>query len=581
MKAGSWADFGPNDAARGIRPHTGRTATLAILLAAACSTPPPTPPSQNGPPATAQVRDGLAADVDGQDVRSSLFANWDDFVDPEGEPVVYEWCVGTRAGDADVLPWAELGGATRASASGLDLPLGVSLHVSVRARDLRGNRSAIATSDGVVVGDRIATTVGRDGSRETIAVPVGHLAAIEHLGTSWTFDQPVQSGRFANGDWWVVGPVNIVAISPLSTNDGPRVRHGSMLDPDPKSLQQGYDNAMFGDGARGRYDPALNKGLGVSRQQPLVLRPGSSLVTATSHPQAGNLPQLDSCAVLTCLAEAPPVGSFRPPYSGTDKTCRWNVNALDLGKLARLAPVPGTPVIAELVGRFERTWLDHVQGWTGRYLHPRLHMPDYGRDLADLVGQAALVLQLDLPQEQKLPLAIHMVQLGIDNYGIVQAGGRFLADGGSGSGRKFPVLLAGALLGDEALLRCAREQRFAFGEDAQTFVVAETKAGTWNGGHGNYGPEDVGLPEWGNRHHDDPAHDNKTWTGDPDRRCCTANAWIGFVLATHAMGLKQAWAHDPLFDYVDRYMQIEPRGEWTRAWSPFAERMWDEHRAKL
>jgi hypothetical protein len=391
----------------------------------------------------------------------------------------------------------------------------------------------------------------------------------------------VHSGRFANGDWWVIGPVTIVAIAPNSTSDGLRVRHGSMLDPDPKSMQQGYDNAMFGDGARGRYDPARNVGLGVSRQQPLVLRPGTSLVTATSHPQAGNLPQLDACAVLTCLAEPPPTGSFRPPYAGTDKTCRWNLSTLDLDKLARLAPVPGMPAIDELTLRFERTWLDHMQGWTGRYLHPRLHMPDYGRDLADLVGQAALVLNLDLPLEQKRPLAIHLVQLGIDNFGIVHNGGRFLADGGSGSGRKFPVLLAGALLGDDALLRCAREQRFAFGEDAQTFVVAETKPGIWNSGHGNYGPEDVGLPEWGNRHNDDPAHDNKTWTGDPYRRCCTANTWLGFVLATHAMGLKQAWGHDPLFDYVDRYLQIEPRGEWTRAWSPFAERMWDQHRASF
>jgi hypothetical protein len=518
----------------------------------------------------------MGADVDSQEVRSSLFANWDDFIDPEGDPVVYEWCIGTSAGGDEVLGWTEVGGATRASASALDLPVGVPLHVSVRARDLHGNRSALATSDGVVVGERaLATPI--IGGTEPVPTVVGHVAAIEHFGTTWSFDRPVQSGRFANGDWWVIGPVHIVAIAPASVQDGGRVRHGSMLDPDPKLHTQGYDSAMFGDGARGRFEPSLNVGLGVSRQQPLVLQPGHSLVSATSCPEAGSLPQLDSCSVLTCLAEAPPAGAFRPPYAGADKTCRWNVASLDLAKLGNLAAVPGAPPLPDLVARFERTWLDHIQGWTGRYLHPRRSMPDYGRDLADLVGQAALALQLDRPDTEKLPLAIQLVQLGIDNYGIVRNGGRFLADGGSGSGRKFPVLLAGALLGDAELLRCARESKFAFAEDAQTFVVTAA-GGVVNGGHGGYTADDVGLPEWGNRHHDDPSHDAKVWGADPYRRCCTANAWLGYVLATRSMGLKDAWGHDPLFDYVDRYVQVEPNGEWTRAWSPFAGRMWDKYR---
>ncbi|MBL8756506.1 MAG: hypothetical protein JNK15_24645, partial [Planctomycetes bacterium] len=516
----------------------------AALALGSCGTAPPEPRSLNGPPAIAQVRDGLGADVDSQDVRSSLFANWDDFVDPEGEPVVYEWCIGNTTGGQEILAWTQVGGATRAFLSGLELPTGVPLHVSVRARDLHGNRSATATSDGVVVGERALATPSSTGI-DPVPAAVGHLAAIEHFGTTWTFDRPVQSGRFANGDWWVVGPVNIVGITPASVRDGARVRHGSMLNPDPKVHAQGYDSAMFGDGARGRFDPALNVGLGVSRKEPLVLAPGTSLVTATSAPEAGHLPQLESCAVLTCLAQEPPAGAFRPPYVGTDKTCRWNVTALDLKKLGSLETVPGAPELPELVGRFERTWLDHIQGWTGRYLHPRRNMPDYGRDLADLVGQAALALQLDRPDAEKVPLAIQLVQLGIDNYGIVQNGGRFLADGGSGSGRKFPVLFAGAVLGCADLLRCAREPAFAFAEDAQTFVVEE-KDGVVNGGHGGYTVDDVGLPEWGNRHRDDPRHDVKIWTGDPYRRCCTANAWLGYVLATRIMGLKEAWGHDPL-----------------------------------
>jgi hypothetical protein len=559
---------------------TAFAAALLGLVPACGSAAPARPVSQDGPPATAQVRDGQAADIDGQDQRSTLFANWDPFVDPEGRPVVYEWAIGTRPGTVDVMPWTDVGGSLRASTQGIELPRGVSLHVSVRATDLGGNRSAIATSDGVVIGERTERTFSLT-DRKPAAPPVGHFAALDRHGISWTFDQPRACGQFVNGDWWVVGPVAIVAIAPPSIADGGRVRHGAMVNPDPTAVAQGYDSAMYGEYANGRYDPALNVALGVSRQRPLQLAPGTSLVSTISLPIAGHMPQLETCAVLTCLAAPPPAESFRPPYCGTDKTCRWTATALDLTRLASVAAVQGAPQPDELAERFERTWLDHGVGWTGRYLHPQANMPDYGREMADLVGQAALVLQLQHAPETKRRLAIGLAQLGIDCYGIVQNGGRFVADGGSGSGRKFPVLFAGHMLRDDALLACAKERKLAFAEDAQTFVVAETSPGVWNRGHGGYSLDDEGLPEWGNRHADDPSLDTKSWTDDPYRRCCTANAWCGFVLAARIMGLREAWGHDALFDYVDRYMQIEPRDSWTRAWTPFVERMWDLHRPQF
>ena len=104
------------------------------------------------------------------------------------------------------------------------------------------------------------------------------------------------------------------------------------------------------------------------------------------------------------------------------------------------------------------------------------------------------------------------------------------------------------------------------------------RGGRSNDFGGGYGRDDLGLPEWGNRHADDPSYDRKAWTADPYRRCCTANAWHGFVLAARIMGMRDAWDHPPLFDYVDRYMQVEQQGHWMRSWSPFCERMWDRYR---
>lgn len=560
-----------------------RTLSLASLMlaAAACGTPPPTVRPQDSPPAAAAVRDGLGADQDEQESNTTLFANWDPFVDPDGGPVVYEWSLGTRPGGTDVLDWTSVGGATQASTgSETKLPIGTAVFVSVRGLDLGGNRSAVSTSDGIVLGvtphfGSAAPQAGQPGGA------MERVVAVEEHGITWTFDRPMPCGRFANGDWWVVGPASIVEITPQCLQDGARVRHGAMINPDPKDPRQGYDSALLADGAIGAYDPQLNVALGISRQKPLNLPQGSSLVSAISRPLAGELPQLETCAILTCLGTQPPPHAFRPPYCGTDKSCRWTTDQLDLSRLASLALVDNPPDLADLAARFARPWLDHIGGAAGRYLHPRANMPDYGRDIADLVGIAALSLQLQAETKAKQPLIEAMVQVGIDLYGVAHYGGRFVADGGSGSGRKFPVLFAGAVLVDADLLGTARDPSRAFAEDVQTFHVTETSPGLWNGGYGGYGPEDAGLPEWGQRHGDDPRYDNKSWTGDPYRRCCTANAWHGYVLAARIMGLRPSWQHDALFDYIDRYMQVERHGDWRRSWNPFAEQMWDRYRAEF
>jgi len=39
--------------------------------------------------------------------------------------------------------------------------------------------------------------------------------SISQFGITWTFNQQHEFGQFANGDYWVVGPVTIVAIDLL------------------------------------------------------------------------------------------------------------------------------------------------------------------------------------------------------------------------------------------------------------------------------------------------------------------------------------------------------------------------------
>jgi hypothetical protein len=235
---------------------------------------------------------------------------------------------------------------------------------------------------------------------------------------------------------------------------------------------------------------------------------------------------------------------------------------------------------------FERVWLDHVSGWTNRYLHPLDNMPDYGRDLAAKVGEAALLLHCNFNDTQKRDLLVRLVQFGIDSWGNVQSGCRWVGEGGHGSGRKFPILFAGAMLNDAAMLGVGSYVSYNgpggtsagfFGEDCQTFVVQETSPGVINFGHGGYTTADLGLAEWGFSHVGYPVNDRAGWTTDPYRTCCTANAWSGYVLVTRMMGLVAHWNHPPLFDYQDRYMATEGAG-WRRAWIPFSADMWDAYR---
>jgi hypothetical protein len=422
---------------------------------------------------------------------------------------------------------------------------------------------------------------------------------ISQFGITWTFNKDYQSGQFANGDYYVLGPVTITSITPASTDVSGRIKNGTMINPVPQSStsRQGYDNSMAGN----TYDSSLNKAFNVSSSKPLVVQPGSSLVSTISIDKAGNVPQLKTAAVLTVLAAAPPAGSFRPAYSGTDRSIRYNKSQLKYSLLEKFAPVTYTPTLAIIEQQFERPWIDHRGTAGGRYYHPTDNMPDYGRDMSRAIGDAALILHLNFTDQQKEKLLIRFVQLGIDLYGIVAAGGteNWEPDGGHASGRKWPIMFAGLMLGDTkmASIGSIPFDQLYFGEDGQTFYVSQSDValasqvtdykGVRFYGHFNpyslkeyteYTTADIGLPEWGLRHALWPIYDGKDWGNAAYRECCTANVWAGFVLAAHIMGQKDAWNHDALFDYMDRYMAIEAISNYNRQQSQFAEHMWDTYR---
>ena len=428
---------------------------------------------------------------------------------------------------------------------------------------------------------------------------------ISQFGITWMFDKDYSVGQFANGDYWVVGPVTIIQIKPASFEVNSRTINGSMVNPSPKlGIRQGYDSAMYGRYTRaGNFDPSLNvarpNGRDLSENNPLVLQPDSSLVSTVSMPKADSSPQLKTAAVLTVLESPAPEGSFRPPYSGTDKTIRFNSSQLDYTLLVSLKPVPGVPSLTSVERYFERPWLDHIPGWMGRSHHPLDNMEDYDRDICTREGIGALMLHLNFTNQQKRTLFVRFVQVGLDNYGVIQDGGR--ENWRQDSGRKFPILFAGLALNDPDMKSIGEKSGdyahtapygpgnpppdiIRFEEDTTAFYVTQVDVDMTHGPQWNpdrrdamrlpYEKEDIGLPEWGKVRSYNRTIINKYWK--TTYRQVIGQAYGGFVLAMHIMGVKDLWNHDVMFDFTDRYMQVEVE---VRQSSRFVESMWDTYRA--
>ncbi len=302
------------------------------------------------------------------------------------------------------------------------------------------------------------------------------MESVSQYGITWTFEKPARVGRFVTGDWYVVGPATVVAISP-EPKDG---RNGSCLNLKAKE-KAGFDDRI----PYGRYDPSL------FLVPPIRLVPGDSLLSSISHqtlppPKPFLWRQGDdqrspvkTVAVLTCLAESVPADAFRPPWCGHTGILR-RASELRRDLLPALSR-EGIPLVfhqgrrdepasvREIARWFQRPWIDVAMD---EFVAPVENMPVYGREFCRAVGIASLVLCLDFPPEEKEPILIGLVQVGIDLWGIAGQGSQptpWNALGGHGNGRKWPIVFAGMLFGDARMMSPEKVYPYLkFSEDTQT-----------------------------------------------------------------------------------------------------------------
>lgn len=390
-------------------------------------------------------------------------------------------------------------------------------------------------------------------------------SSITQYGITWTFDRAYPTGTFVTGDPWVVGPVTIVSVSPAPTG----TRNGSVVN--PTGGHQGYDDRG------GEYDDSENVTF------PFTLGVDESLVSSISKPEGGdfrNVGCLRAQAVLTAVAAPVSATTFRPAYAGTYKryfdasTIRWTL-------LPGLPPPSDAPDVGDLAEMLDRPRIDHLSSWTiqdscaeenwnnGEGAHAC-----YGREVATVFADAALAVMLDDPGRDELVLAL--LQHGIDNYGVLRAGGHWPADGGHHNARKLPIVLAARMLDDCDMLAVSTDYgEDDFGEDGHTYVGVDGTAlfgSDCGGGRGTYFED--GCMGSGARDCRDPAG---LVDACPDYRdCCTSAYWVGQALAVRMLDAEVVWGHPPFFDYVDRWMAGDV-GDGSVS-TPFVETMWTTYR---
>ncbi|HEY7708224.1 MAG TPA: hypothetical protein VH968_13750 [Gaiellaceae bacterium] len=406
-------------------------------------------------------------------------------------------------------------------------------------------------------------------------------STISKDGVTWTLARPAPVGRFVTGDPYVVGPVTVTAISPAPANG----RNGSVKNVPAEEDESGFDSRTEAN----RYESRLSVRL------PVSLAPGDSLVSSISVDRPGSTRRwlfdtsadspVRSISILTSVRRPQPPDAFRPSYAGRGPI--YLSRNLKRGLLPRLRRVAGTPSLREYESHFRRPWVDNLMF---NFDTPVEYMPDYSREIARAVGTAGLLLTLNSAPRQKEALLVYLTQYGIDLHGLKRRGHPgWSAHGGHGSGRKFPILFAGVMLGDRAMQRVGGR----FGEDMQTM-----RGQGWTGAKalyaGHYGRSGEGR--YGPYEHLQP-RDWRDTLGEDYRRCCTSSAWIGEALAARLVpGVRKAWRWAPFFEYADRWMtEDDSRARATirsqigkdyrgfpqrEAWDDFVTNMWRAYRGR-
>lgn len=280
--------------------------------------------------------------------------------------------------------------------------------------------------------------------------PASQMASeVAQYGITVTFDQEYEVGQYANGDWWVVGPVDIVAVNPpVLTNptSGWEV-NGAMLNPTlpplggPRPVQGWHSNIDSAPGQVFLYNDSLNLVKGISVGSPLTVNRGSLVLSRGTETDPGQnvRPYFQAWMVLTVVDTAPAAGSFRPPYADPgndaatkDLTPPANVSDINwtlLGTITAGAGMTTTPPsfnqCYELVKflKMEYGFAHNIQPLMVDLRQYGLYPYAYGADVASTHGMCMARLMMDdavSTDPEAVKLVVALCQRAIDIFEVTK-----------------------------------------------------------------------------------------------------------------------------------------------------------------
>jgi hypothetical protein len=427
----------------------GRVSRIARIRA---RTRPCRAPSAEGPPTSVHAP-GLSGNIQVGGVLTTSSGTW---AGTAPMTYSYEWlrCDSTGSGCVSIL------GAESSTYLVSAADVDSRLRARVTAANDLGSADATSAATGLVDAQpppppppppTAGTCTGTD-IRYTSTAAGSSAQIVFDLGSS-----TYACGRFANGDWYVVGPAVIRQITPAIVGSGASLRNGVDVNPAVTS-----GNAQRWDGRlEGVQNPTVSF--------PYIAQPGQSVVKYVSNNPGGECPDRHCgkfAAVLTVLGSAPasPETTFRPPYWGSYKPL-FSTSSLDLGLLKRLSSSAVDAKIsrAEATRRTAHFRLDNSPSSVaaGGELEPVDAFYEgnaWGANVLRADAEVALWLLLDnacaappcsaaADQAAKLPVLIGFVQNGIDLWAGTRGGLNITRGGGGNSaGKLFLEVFAATFL---------------------------------------------------------------------------------------------------------------------------------------
>lgn len=450
------------------------------------------------------------------------------------------------------------------------------------------------------------------------------VAVVEQIsqhGVTFAFTAPRPAGQYANGDWWVLGPVTINSISPVSATvngiSGPlpsagnttpayagRVAHGTMVNPGNRvfatgglllnsftNSQQGWDGMPQLGGVQSPiYNAAFNVDPGATGA-PLVVASGSvvKFVSRLANLPVNNRPSGDDMVVLTVVDRIPVADAIRPGVSRAGpKISPCRVSDFNLAVFQNLAPTASAPTYAQAldwIDRYHETSMpDSINNPITKGIN---NHPEYGRDIANNLHRALLCLHLSsFTAAQKRTLLSHFGAIADDLVSRAEEGSVTLGAGG-GNSWKLPVIVTcAAALGARAPASwttwLSLANRNVWCENSQIFTVGGQDIAlprfTGDGRpRSAYTQQMFGAYEWGEQPVGFGTRSGSNW-GSFYRDIVSYSLYSGVLAVELTTGGKALWDHPAFWLYMDTVFLRRAEGGAGNTLPPFPLEMTNAYR---